>query len=79
MAESKESTEYILRGKGLYDECETIDQMIGRHEMAMQDLRQLKEWGYRLTAPVEDDYAFLSTTNVAFAVEEGFDEEHFED
>ena len=74
-------TEYtgIWRAKGIVDEAKTLDEMIEKLEEEAALLKRYRENGVKLTAPVEDDYAFLSTTNVAFAVEEGFDEEHYED
>lgn len=69
----------VWRAKGIADEAKTLDEMIERMEEELATLRRYRENGVKLSAPVEDDYAFLATTNVAFAVEEGFDEEEFEE
>lgn len=61
MAESNQPTEYVIRGKGMFDECESLDEMIEALEAHAKDLRQMKEWGYELSeSPVVDDYAFLT-------------------
>lgn len=67
------------RAKGIADEAQSIDEMIKKLEEEVALLKRYRDNGVTLSAPVEDDFAFLTTTNVAFAVKEGFDLEEFED
>ena len=69
----------VWSGKGIADGTKSLDEMIEKLEEEAALLRKYRDNGVKLTAPVEYDSASLSTTNAAFAVEEGFDEEHFED
>ncbi len=68
----------VWSAKGLADEARTLDEII---EKLLEEAETLKRWrknGVKLSAPVEYDSAFLETTNVALAAEEGFDLEEFE-
>lgn len=49
----------IIRGKWVYDGCDTIDEMIARLEREAEYLLGLKDEGWQLRSRVVDDYAFL--------------------
>ena len=65
----------IWRAKGLTDDAETIDDMIAALEAAIVTLRALRDAGARLASAVEDDYAFLITTDPGVAEQFGFEED----
>jgi len=65
----------LWRGKGLFDDAETIDDMIAALEAATAELRALRDAGVRLADRVADDYAHLVTTDPAVAERYGFEEE----
>lgn len=49
----------IIRGKSMYDGCDSIDDMIECLQQEAEYLRSLKEQGWRLRSRVVDDYAFV--------------------
>ncbi len=49
----------IIRGKSIYDGCDSIDDMIECLQRVAEHLRSLKEQGWRLRSRVVDDYAFV--------------------
>ena len=49
----------ILRGKWIYDESTSIDEMIECLQREIRLLTDLKTDGWYLTRQVEDDYAFI--------------------
>jgi hypothetical protein len=65
----------IWRGKGLTDDAETIDDMIAALEATIATLRAMRDAGVRLAGCVEDDYAYLITTDPAVAERYGFEED----
>ena len=70
----------IWRGKGLADDAETIDEVIAALEAAIADLRAMRDAGIQLAGPIQDDYAYLVTTDPDVAEAYGLQEdEDFED
>jgi hypothetical protein len=65
----------IWRAKGLTDDAETLDDMIAALEAAIAELRTLRDAGVRLASSVEDDYAYLMTTDPGVAERYGFEED----
>jgi uncharacterized phage infection (PIP) family protein YhgE len=57
--------EIIEQGEGIYDGATTIDEMIARLEAKINELRQLKEDGWELQEPAEDDMACLAFADPA--------------
>lgn len=49
----------IIRGKWLYDGCKTIDEMIERLQLEIENFQFLKNDGWYLVDEVNDDYAFI--------------------
>jgi hypothetical protein len=49
----------IVRAKWIYDGAENIDQMIERLYARIEILQQMKEEGWEVEEPVDDDYAFM--------------------
>jgi len=54
----------IIRGKWLYDGCNTIDEMIERLRREITLLEDLKREGWVLEHKVEDDYAYMHLMGV---------------
>jgi hypothetical protein len=52
----------IIRGKWLMDGAATLSEAAARLEEEAARLRELERQGYRLAAPVGDDYGFLVRT-----------------
>jgi hypothetical protein len=67
--------ELTIRAKWMFDDCETIDQMIERLDQQKEYLGRLKAKGIEPRSPVKDDYAFFETEDPAIAEEFGFQEE----
>jgi hypothetical protein len=65
----------IWRAKGLTDDADTIDGMIAALEGAIAELRALRDAGMHLAGAVEDDYAFLITTDPGVAEQYGLEED----
>ena len=66
--ESEETNSYdeenhdIIRAKWIFDNAETLDQVIERLQAEIEHIRQLKAAGWELTGPVEDDYGHIRKT-----------------
>ncbi len=60
------------RAKGLADGAESIDQLIQGVEDELFQLRAMRIDGVGLAAPVEDDYATLTTDDPKVAERYGF-------
>lgn len=64
-----------FRCKGLVDGAENLVDMAIRLEYAAKELREMAKAGIELEVPVEDDYAFIMTTDLATARKYGLTEE----
>jgi len=49
----------IIRAKWIMDGARTLDEAITKVEEFADYLRELKQQGWQLIAPIEDDYGFL--------------------
>lgn len=56
---SEEENALTIRGKWIYDDCETIEQMILALKAQIETLEHLQKEGWFLQADVVDDYARL--------------------
>ena len=66
----------IVRGKGVYDDCKSIDAMIEALHYNIRMLEGYKRNGVKLdTEQVCDDYAFVSVEDKAVADRFGFNED----
>ncbi len=66
------SYEGVWRAKGIAEEAATMDELIQRLEEEAEQLREMKAAGVKLSRPVEDDYAFLTTEDAKVAKRYGF-------
>lgn len=55
----------VVRCKWIADGCATIDAIIDRLMQEAQYYRSLKQQGWEVTSPVEDDYGYLRKNVVA--------------
>ena len=69
--------ETIWRAKGIADGAQTVDHIIGALLEAVEGLRAMQEDGIELSGEVQDDYAFLRTTDPAIAEKHGLQETDF--
>lgn len=53
--------ETTIRAKGMFDDCETLEQMAERAEAEAKVLRDMHAAGLTLRDTVTDDYAFVET------------------
>lgn len=58
-AEEEEDDSEIIRAKWLYDGCESMDDIIKRLEGQIEYIKKLKNDGWELIQPVDDDYGFM--------------------
>lgn len=49
----------VIRAKWMFDDCSTIEEIIGRLREQITMFQKLKDDGWELRAPVHDDYGFL--------------------
>jgi hypothetical protein len=73
MSEKSEVFETTWRAKWLTDGAATIEQMAEALEAEAAHLRELAAAGVQLADVVEDDYAFLTTTNPDVAAKYEFE------
>jgi hypothetical protein len=59
----------IVRGKWVYDGCDSLQEMIRRLELEIEYLKMIESQGWRLQATVDDDYAFLVNDDNNYAAE----------
>lgn len=64
-SESDESDDHseILRAKWCLDDAATLDECVLKLENFIKYIKNLKEQGWELRAPVSDDYGFIIKTN----------------
>lgn len=53
----------LIRAKGMFDDCETLEEMAQRAEDMAKELRDMHAAGITLRDTVQDDYAFCETDN----------------
>lgn len=53
----------IIRAKWLYDNCSTLDEIIERLHQEIEYIKKLKEDGWKLIEPVNDDYGYIRKIN----------------
>jgi hypothetical protein len=73
MEGGKQTFELTWRAKWLADGAKTVEQMAEVLEAEATHLRELAAAGIELADVVEDDYAFLTTTDPAVAATYGFE------
>lgn len=71
-----DSSKYILRGKGLYNGCSSIDQMIQALELQIKELKKLDENGWIVQGTSYDDYTEF--INIKTSKEEDDEEENID-
>lgn len=49
----------IIRAKWIFDGAETLDDVIECLKQEIEHIKKLKEEGWELTQPVNDDYGFI--------------------
>jgi len=49
----------IIRAKWLWDGCTSLDQVIIRQYEMIEDLKRMKEEGYELQGPIQNDCGYL--------------------
>ena len=54
-----EDDDVIIRSKWALDGCATLDEVIARLGNVVAYYEKLKEDGWELTAPIDDDYGFI--------------------
>lgn len=57
--EDDDDNEIVIRGKHIYENAATIDEIIAKLQKEIEVLEQLKTEGWELKVPVLDDYGFL--------------------
>lgn len=57
--EEEEDDSEIIRAKWLFDGCGTMDEIITRLEDQIEYIKKLKNDGWELIQPVNDDYGFM--------------------
>ena len=53
------SQEEVIRAKGILDGATTLEEAITMVQEFAVQLEKLKQDGYELTEPIEDDYGFV--------------------
>ena len=66
--------ETTWRSKGLTDGAETIDEMIGKLQSTVEELKQMRDAGITLEGCVGDDYGTLVTEDPEVAKQFGLEE-----
>lgn len=64
----------LIRAKGMFDGCETLEQMAQRADDIAKELREMHAAGITLRDTVTDDYAFCETDNKEVAEKFKMDE-----
>ena len=54
-----EDNEIVIRGKHVFENASTIDEIVDKLKKEIEILLQLKNEGWELKEPVLDDYGFL--------------------